>query len=523
MKEETLLRKLLFFILSTFFLFSMLTGCANKETIEKNNQLTYGIEFEIEKINPILDEEQEIDSLLFRGLTKPSKDRSPEGDLAKNWTVSEDGKTYVFYLHEQAKFSDGEEVTAQDVKFTLDQILDTKTNTPLFSDFEPIEYVEATSKHVVTIFLKYPYPAILDKLHVGIVPKYLLQGQNMNKTTFNQNPIGNGPYKIKEWKKDKTIVLEKNPYYYGTKPKIEEIVFKYVPDPNARLMQLKTGEIDLAYLEANQMKSIKKTDDITVHRISTADYRALMYNFQHPLFQDANVRQALNKMVNKQELVNGILQGNGEVAYGPLQRSWVHAPSIEKETYNQEEAAKLLKEAGWKKNKDGILEKDGKTFSFDIVAPSTDPIRIAIAQSLATTFKQYGIEAKPQIKDFKSLDISKEDTFVIGWGSPFDPDDHTYRIFHSSQMKDGLSNFGHYKDPLVDETLGKARQLSNQEERKQLYQQFQEQLTVNPPFNFLMYVDALYGANKSVKGISDSTLGHHGYGIMWNIESWEMQ
>ncbi|QTD41020.1 hypothetical protein [Sporosarcina sp. Te-1] len=115
------------------------------------------------------------------------------------------------------------------------------------------------------------------------------------------------------------------------------------------------------------------------------------------------------------------------------------------------------------------------------------------------------------------------DSLVIGWGSENDPDDHTYRLFHSSQIGDGLYNMGAYENPEVDKLLEAARTTDNIEERKKWYGEFQEVLTEDPPFNFLVYLDAVYAANDRVTGIGNRTLGHHGFGIVWNIEDWDIK
>ncbi|KMY54479.1 peptide ABC transporter substrate-binding protein [Bacillus sp. FJAT-27231] len=505
----------------------LMAGCKGEEASSASSraakQLVYGTEMEIEQVNPVLDENQEIDSLIFRGLTKPTETNDIAPDLAKGWEISPDHLIYTFTLRDDAKWEDGKPVTAEDVKFTLDKVRDPGTNTPIAGDFSEIKSVEVLKENEVQVTLSNPFPPLLDKLKIGILPKHLLQNEDINKTDFNQHPIGNGPFKLKEWDNDHTITLVRNDKYYGLKPNLEEIVFKHVPDPNTRALQLKTGEIDLALLEPNQMKSVKEDEGFTVHTISTADYRAVMYNCRNPLFKDAKVRQAMNFAIDREAIVKGMLSGKGEAAYGPLQRSWANSPQKEMYAYDPKKAKELLKEAGWKKGSDGILVKDGKRFEFELVSPITDPIRTALGNVVAEQLKPLGISVTPKPLDWNAIKIDQADAFVIGWGSEFDPDDHTYRVFHSSQIGDGLYNMGAYRSDKVDQLLTEARIADNQEERKVLYGEFQKELAVDPPFNFLVYLDALYGVNKKVSGVSDRTLGHHGFGILWNIEEWDKQ
>lgn len=502
-----------------------LAGCSEENSkpadSSQKKQLIYGMDSEIEKLNPVLDESQEIDTLLFRGLTKPDKENRVTPDLAKSWEISKDQLTYTFTLRQDAKWQDGKTVTARDVKFTFDQIKNPATNTPIAGEFNEIKSVEATGDYEVKITLHRPFPPLLDKLKIGIVPEHILRGENINETEFNQNPIGNGPFKLKEWGSDHTIILERNEDYYGTAPKLDEVIFKAVPDANTRALQLKTGEIDLAIMEPNQLAGVKKSDPYTVHEVATADYRAVMYNFDLPLFQDKRVRQAMNLAVNREELVEGVLAGKGEGAYGPLQKSWAGISQKEAYSYNPEKAKQLLADAGWVKGSDGILMKDGKRFEFELVSPIQDTVRVALANVVSEQLKPLGIKAVPKPIDQHAVKYDGEEALIIGWGSEFDPDDHTYRLFHSSEIGDGQYNFGSYRNEKVDELLMKARTTTDIEKRKDYYTQFQEELAVDPPYNFLVYLKALYGVNKNVTGISTRTLGHHGFGVLWNIEEWD--
>lgn len=507
----------------------LMSGCAegksNDVSSSTTKQLVFGTELEIEQINPILNEvgHSEIDSLIYRGLTKPTENNEMVGDLALDWTISPEGLTYTFTLREDAEWEDGKPVTAEDVKFTFDTLLDPETNTPNVGDFREIREVNVLNDYQVEIALNNPFPPLLDKLKIGIVPKHILQDQDFNQSDFNQNPFGNGPFKLKEWRSDHTIVIERSDSYYGKRPILDEIIFKPVPDANTRALQLKTGEIDLALLEPNQSASVKENDNFTVKAVATADYRAVMYNLRNPLFKDPKLRQAMNLAIDREAIVKGMLASIGEVAYGPLQKSWANAPQQDLYSYQPEKASELLKEAGWVKGSDGVLVKDGQRLDFDLVSPITDPVRVALANVVAEQLKPYGISVNLKPLDWSAINLEEVDAFVIGWGSEFDPDDHTYRIFHSSQIGNGLNNLNAYQNSKVDQLLTDARTNTDKVERKVLYEQFQQELANDPAFNFLVYLDAIYGVSKKVSGISDRTLGHHGFGVLWNIEDWDKE
>lgn len=498
------------------------TSHSGSETAEKK-RIIYGTDAEIKQINPVLTDAQEIDRLLFRGLTQPTKDNELVPDLAASWVVSDDHLTYTFKLRDDAKWEDGKPVTAEDVKFTLDSIIDPAINTPIAGEFNEIASVTVLDTYQVEISLKNPFPALLGKLQVGIVPKHLLEDEDMNQNEFNQQPVGNGPFKMKQWDADHTITLERNDLYYGKKPKLDEIVFKPVLDANSRVLQLKTGEIDLALLGSNQMKSIQEKDKLTIYGIPTADYRAVMYNMKKPIFKDPLVRQAMNHAIDRDAIVKGILYDKGQPAYSPLQKSWALSDTVSEIPYNPDLTKKLMEKAGWELNKDGVYEKDGQKFEFDLYSIATDPVRVSLANIVSEQLKSHGMLVHPKPSTWDAIDLDTIDSLMIGWGSENDPDDHTYRLFHSSQIGDGLYNMGAYQNPDVDKLLEAARTADDVEERKKWYGEFQEALAEDPPFNFLVYLDAIYAANDRLTGIETRTLGHHGFGVVWNIEDWDIQ
>lgn len=528
MKKKLLKNKMICsLIIGILSLSFILIGCSSKkiDTSEKNKNkiLIYGSEFEDEKLNPILTTGYTT-NLIFRGLMKFDQNNKPKCDIAKSYSKSKDGLTYEFKLRKDVKFHDGSEVKAEDVVFTVNSIKNKKVNSELRPEFEEIKSIKSIGDYEVKIKLDKPFPALLDKMTVGIIPKHALEGKDINNAKFNQKPIGTGPYKVEEWKKGSSLSLSKFKDYYDKDKlgNIDRIVIKFIPDYNVRAMQLKTGEIDVAYLEPSQVKKFDKSDNVKVYKLDTADYRCFMYNMRKDIWKDLNVRKAFNYAVDRKAMVKGILLGYGKVAYSPIQFNEFNNEKVEKYTYDLEKANKLLDDAGFKKGSDGIRKKDGKEFSFTLTAPKTDEVRVKIASYLASQFKKLGVNVKVEALDWNAIEIDKCDAFVLGWGSPYDADDHTYKLFHSSQIEGG-NNFGAYSNAKVDELLEKARTTENKSERKNLYNEFQKELVSDPPFNFNVYLKALYGVNKRVTGIKEKILGHHGMGFLWNVEEWNIR
>lgn len=514
------MRKIMFFI----FTLIILTAC-NSETEtakhEQENVLHYGITSTIDHLNPILTEEghSELLSLVYRGLMKQTIKNDVVGDLAKSFTISEDELIYTFILH-QASWHDGHPVTPEDVKFTLDQIRTAEVASPYYSDFQTIVDVQVLDQETVQITVSEPTPTLLHKLKVGLLPKHLYEGQNMLTAVENKKPVGNGPYQLSAWGADDVLTFKANDAFYGIKPSIDEIIVYTKLDENTKLLRLKSGDLQLAQITPQQKAVVEGYENITVRTIQTADYRALQFNQQHSQLADQRVRTAINHMIDRAQLQQLVLLGTGEKALGPLQRSFAR---VDNDIYrlDKELAITLLQEAGYEKGQH-YYEKEGQPLKFNIVAPITDPIRVSLATIIVEQLQAQGVDANLQTKDWSNITIEDEDTFMIGWGSEDDPDTHTYRVFHSQEHAPAGYNYALVDNEVIDEALVNGKR-GTKEQRILAYTAFQQHLAQEMTFSFLLYVDGIYAMSDKLTGIEDRTLGHNGFGIMWNIEHWRWE
>ncbi|MBD8032525.1 ABC transporter substrate-binding protein [Solibacillus merdavium] len=504
----------------------MLTACntasntANSNPTE--NVLRYGITKSIEHLNPILTEEghSELQSLVYRGLMKQTETNDVVGDVAKSVTISEDELTYTFMLHE-ATWHDGQPITADDVKFTLDQIRTPEVASPYFSDFQTVVAVEIVDKHTVQIKVNEPTPTLLHKLKVGLLPQHIYEGQDILTAPQNTAPVGNGPYVLKNWSADDVLTFEANESFYGTTPEIERIIVYTKLDENAKLLRIKSGDLHIAQITPQQKKAVEAYEHVEVKTLQTADYRALQFNQQHAQLADESVRKAINHLINRDQLIQLVLHGTGEQAFGPLQRSFARADA---DVYRLDvtQATKLLQEAGYKKESKYFENNDGKVLQFNVIAPITDAVRVSLATVIVEQLQAQGVNAILQTKDWSNITIESEDTFMIGWGSEDDPDTHTYRVFHSTEHAPAGYNYALVDNPDINEALEKAKG-GTREERIENYATFQQHLAQEMAFSFLVYVDGIYAISDKLVGTSDRILGHNGFGIMWNIEDWKWE
>ncbi|TKX31912.1 ABC transporter substrate-binding protein [Campylobacter aviculae] len=486
--------------------------------------LIVAVENEISRINPAYSEDHDVlIGLVFSGLTRFDENMNLKPDLAKSWQISENGLVYDILLREDVLWHDGEKFSAKDVKFSIEAFKNPKNNSPLYVNFEDIKKIEIINPYHIKITLSKPYPALMDALSIGILPKHLLENKDLNTASFNQYPIGTGPYKLVKWKKGEYAKLKANENFYLTKVKTPKLIIKHIFDPLIASMELKNGTIDAALIDSSLLNVFKNNKKFKILREKSADYRALMFNLNNEFLKDIRVRKALNYTIDKESIVKNLLHGYGFVASHPLQNSWANPKRFNSFNYDTKKAEKLLLEAGFHKNKEGFFEKNEKELKFQIYAMSNDPLRVSLAEILQSEFKKIGVLAQVVAKPAGSFDYSKVDSFIIGWGSPFDPDFHTFRVFESSQDSDlnGQGwNFGHYHDKNVDLALQKARNTLDINERKKYYKEFIDALYENPPFIFITYLDFALVYNAEIEGVKPRILGHHGVGFTSNIYEW---
>ncbi|AXP09358.1 ABC transporter substrate-binding protein [Campylobacter hepaticus] len=506
------------------FLIFILLLLVNLEAKISKDTLIVAVENEISRINPAYSEDHDAYiNLVFSGLTRFDENMDLKPDLAKSWNVSADGLIYDIFLRDDVLWHDKVKFSADDVKFSLDAFKNPKNNSSVYVNFEDIKNVEVLNPYHVKITLFKPYPALLDALSIGMLPKHLLDNKDLNTASFNQNPIGTGPYEFVKWKKGEYVEFKANENFYLAKVKTPRLIIKHIFDPSIASVELKNGKIDAALIDVSLLNIFKNDTHFTILREKSADYRALMFNLDNEFLKDLKIRQALNYAVDRYSIVKNLLHGYGFVANHPLENSWANPKSFRTYGYNPKKSEALLINSGFKKNKDGIFEKNGKILEFEIWVMSNDPLRVSLAGILQSEFKKIGVLTKVIAKPAGSFDYSKVDSFLVGWGSPLDPDFHTFRVFESSQdsaLNDEGWNFGHYHDKKVDIALQKARNTLNLDERKKYYKEFIDALYKNPPFIFLTYLDFALVYNSEIQGIKARTLGHHGVGFTWNIYEW---
>ncbi len=471
------------------------------------------------RINPAMDEHAEIAKLIFDGLMRNDEDNKVVAGLAESYDYDEASYTYTFHLRDGVRWHDGEPFTAEDVKFTIEAIMDPANLSENAPDFEEIEEINVEDEHTISFKLSAPDAAFTQYMTMAIMPKHCLLGEDMQESDFFRNPIGTGAYKLQSWDDGQSIVLVKNDDYYRGAANIGTIIFKIIPDDNAQAIQLKSGEIDLALLDPKNAASFNNDDSFKVYDMTTSDYRGILFNFANDYWaENRDLIPAVCYAIDKQAIVDTVLLGQGMTAYGPLQRNEYNNENVEHYDYNPDKAKSILEEAGCTLNSNGYYERNGKEIGFTISVMSGEQDRLDIAQAAAQQLREVGINVNVDVP--MVMDWNGQEAAIIGWGSPFDADDHTYKVFGT----DKGANYSAYSNAEVDKWLKAARESLDPEVRREAYAKFQEALAADPAYAFICYIDADYVASSKVHGINeDMVLGHHGVGIFNNIIDWTIE
>ncbi len=510
-------KKIVFLLLAAGLLLG-LTACGGNGGQSGGDTLIYA-SGDYTRINPAMDEHGEINILLFNGLTAHDGGNQVVSGLAKDWTFDEDTCTYTFHLEENVKWHDGEPFTAEDVKFTIEAIMDPENGSENAPNYEDVEEISILDEHTISFRLAAPNVAFLDYMTMAILPKHLLEGEDMQASAFFRAPVGTGPYKLAGWDEGQAITLERNADYFKGAARIEKIVFKIVPDDNAKALQMQSGELTLAHLTPKDTENFLGKEGYDVYEMKTSDYRGILFNFQNPYWtENRDLIPAMCCAIDRQAILDAVVLGRGVTAYGPLQRNIYNNEDVERYDYNPGRARSILEDAGCVMGENGFYERNGQEVGFVISVGAGDQVRLDMAQAAAQQLREVGVNCTVEVP--AKVDWGGQMAYLIGWGSPFDADDHTYKVFGTGKG----ANYSGYSNPLVDQYLTEARQSDDPAVRKEAYANFQTALAEDPAFAFICYVDADYVASAALKGITPGTvLGHHGVGIFWNVTEWTLE
>lgn len=449
--------------------------------------------------------------LLQSTLTVTNPDLTIGYDLATAMEVSGDGLAWTVDIREGVKFTDGEPLTAQDVAFTYNTV----KNTSSVNDFTMLDRAEAVGDttvvfHMARPFSIWPYTMAV----VGILPEHAYDPAN-----YGSNPIGSGRYMLKRWDRGQQAILESNPDYYGPQPRMEQVAILFMEE-DAAFLAVQAGQADLAYTSAPYAG--QNVDGYSLLSVRTVDNRGvnLPVTMSSPTME-LPVRQAINMGIDRQRMIDHVLNGHGTPAYSVCDGMPWYSPVNEVE-YDPEGAKALLDEWGWPAGPDGIRVRgaSGMKLSLTIYYIVGDSVRQGLAAELANQLRELGIQA-----DIKGVgwDTAYDDALfsplVWGWGA------HTpmelYNIYHTDPER-GTARYSPYSCEMTDSLLDEALACTGLEESYTLWQQAQEEIAGDVPWVWLVNVDHLYWVRDGLHVAEQKIHPHgHGWSVVNNVDQWE--
>ena len=466
--------------------------------------------------------------LIQSTLTVTTADLKIGYDLATSMEVSQDGLTWTVNIRDDVNFTDGEKLTARDVAFTYNTLRDTSS----VNDFTMLESAEALDDTTVVFHMKRPYSIWPYTMAiVGIVPEHAYGAD------YGSHPIGSGRYIMKQWDKGQQVIFEANPDYYGTEPKMKKVTILFMEE-DAAYAAVMSGQVDLAYTAASysdqtlpgyELLSFETVDNRgfnlpAVKSGTVTDGKTVVGN---DFTSDVQVRRAVNIGIDRNEMIDHVLNGYGSPAYSVCDKMPWYNESAKTE-YDPEKAAELLEEAGWKAGADGIREKDGVRAGFTLMYPASDSVRQALAADTANQLKEVGIEVKIEGVGWDdAYDRAQTEPLMWGWGA------HTpmelYNIYHT--MKDtGLAEYSPYANDSVDRYMDQALASGNLEDSYELWKKAQWDGTAGVtqdgdiPWIWLVNIDHLYWSRDGLKVAEQKIHPHgHGWSIVNNVDQWSWE
>ena len=495
----------------------ILTAYMPDATPEQGDWLMLHLPAEMPHLNPLTSSDAYASEALA-WIYDSLLDRDPETlenlpNAATSWEISDDHLQYTFHLRKDMAFSDGEPLTAADVKFTYDMLVDPAVDAPhLRSYFNDITSCEAVDDYTVRFTCSKPYYRHLVMLGgLQIMPRHIYGEGDFNNHPNNRAPIGSGMYMLESWETGQRITLTRNPHYWGTQekgwPHFDKIVYAIITDDNTAFQVMSRGDIDFMAMPAEMFMRRANTEKFKeqFNRFAYARpaYNYIGWNLRKPMFADKTTRRALTMLLDRQLICDEIYYGQAQVISGNfMPNTPEHNTTLTPVPFAPQQATVLLEQAGWKTGKDGILERDGVQFSFEVGTTNQNPVAEKVLTIYMEELARVGIKLVIRPMEWASLlervDKREFDAILMGWSMPPDPD--PYQVWHSSQADAG-SNYIGFINEETDQLIEEARVEFDRDRRIALYHRFQEILHEEQPYLFLLAPKALTAADKRIHGI----------------------
>ena len=438
------------------------------------------------------------------------------------------GMDVVWKLRPGVTWHDGAPFTSADVQFTVEAINGPDYNPESTDGFDRISAVDTPDPLTAVVHYKEIYAPYDIQFIRGALPKHVLQGRDIDRAQdYNRNPLGTGPYHVVDWRSGEYILLERAAHYWrGDKfPKIRRLLFKFIPNTNTRINQLKNGEVHVVALAPwDKYREIAGIPSIVVARTRGNAYEHVTLNErQFPPFEDVRVRRALISALDRERYTQTILDGLAPVADGPIQPvSWAYTDRIARYGFDPGKARALLDQAGWKAGADGIRVRDGQRLAFTLITQAGYAIRESVAQAIEHELRDVGVDVKVQLHDGTALSAiwfeGRFDAMLHWWQMPSDPELTTF--FAADRTPPAGRNINYFHDEALTRLLYASDRTVDRAERKALLERAQAIIAdavPEIPLYSVTRLDAVPATLVNFKGNPTNT------GIFWNVHEWTIK
>jgi ABC-type transport system substrate-binding protein len=434
----------------------------------------------------------------------------PSPENLKAWAQEilppvEHNPVILFHLRPNVKFHDGHPFTADDVKFTYEAIMNPRNLSPRVPDYEPVKQVEVPDPLTVRIVYKRLYSPAIGTWSMDILPEHLLNAEalrsealtrgadpskfTMRDSLFNRRPIGCGPFVFREWKSDQYIALDRFKDYWEGAPNYERYAFRVIPDLLTQEMEFYAGTSDDYGVQPHQVERLQHDPRYQSFSGLSFGYSYIGYNLRRAPFDDRRVRTALAMAIDLDKIIRYVLYGQGEKITGPfVKQTDYYNQNLKPIPYDPAGALKLLEEAGWRKNAEGWLEKNGKKLQFTLITNSGNDIRKSVMTIVQDAWRQIGVDVRTAVFEW-SVFIKERvnkldfDALILGWQMGIEPD--LYQIWHSSQTNPYQLNFVGFRNQEADDLIVRIRQEYDHARQVSFSHRLHEIIALEQPYTFL--------------------------------------
>jgi peptide/nickel transport system substrate-binding protein len=474
-----------------------------------------------------------ISELLFNGLVGINEKQEIVPELAERWEISWDGRTYTFFLRKDVAWhpkadEETRPFTADDVVFTYNIMSHPRTITSLKVRYEFIEGIEKVDDYAVRFRLKRPILNALAKFSFKVIPAHgpANSGYLTREDPFVHNPIGTGPYMIKNITAEREVILVANDNYFKGRPHIDKFVAKPFADQNIMTQALMFNAIDMIVLvNPRDIPEIQGDKRFILKPYNALSYSFFGYNLRNPLLADKRVRTAFTHAVNRREMLDSFFNGQGTIISGPFAPgSWAYNLDVQPLKYNPGRAEELLREAGFTPGPDGIMQKDGEPLSLTLKVPiekeSEAVKRVVLA--FKSYLKKVGVDIKVEFKEWLAW---KEDVFlkhdfdVIFASWVFDDSADISSLFHSAEIGRWKNNFGAYSNTEVDSLIVESKLTLDHEKRRTIYRKLHDMLADESPYTFLWTLTNYAAYQRKLRHVAIHPYKFFSFADEWYIPS----